>query len=155
MSEEFDVLKIVSQRLEKSGIPHRITGSAAANFYAVPRMTRNIDIVIEIHRRDTDRILSIFKDDFYIDQETVKEAVETEGIFNILHHEYVLKVDFIVRKHSPYRELEFKRRRKVEADWSHPVDYQPRGFGSIEALVGPRKFFGNLAGGRQKSFDSR
>ena len=61
MSEEMGVLKIICHRLEKADIPYMLTGSFAANFYAVPRMTRDIDIVIEIQKPDTDRLFQIFQ----------------------------------------------------------------------------------------------
>ena len=48
MSEELAVLKLVSERLKSAGIPYMITGSIASNFYAVPRMTRDVDLVIEL-----------------------------------------------------------------------------------------------------------
>ena len=47
MSDELDVLKSVAARLGEAGIPYMVTGSMAANFYAVPRMTRDIDLVVE------------------------------------------------------------------------------------------------------------
>ena len=47
VAEELELLKLVCQRLEEAGIAYMLTGSLAANFYAVPRMTRDIDIVIE------------------------------------------------------------------------------------------------------------
>lgn len=114
MSEELEILKTVCQRLKEAGVPYMITGSIAANFYAVPRMTRDIDIVIEVKRKDANRLLAIFKDDFYIDLESVTEAIEKRGMFNIVHNEYVFKIDFIVRKDSPYRKLEFKRQQKIQ-----------------------------------------
>ena len=46
MSDEIDILKLVCQCLEQVDIPYMLTGSFAANFYAVPRMTRDIDIVM-------------------------------------------------------------------------------------------------------------
>ncbi len=52
MKSELDILKIVVERLDKADIPYMLTGSMAANFYTVPRMTRDIDIVIEITERD-------------------------------------------------------------------------------------------------------
>ncbi len=116
MSEELEVLKTVSQRLNQAGIPYMITGSTAANFYAVPRMTRDIDIVIDIRKEDAGRISNLFEDEFYVDPETVREAVDRKGMFNIIHNEYVIKIDFIVRKEGPYRELEFKRRREIQVE---------------------------------------
>ena len=116
VAEEFEVLKVVCQRLEKGRIPYMITGSIASNFYAVPRMTRDIDIVVEIKKEDGTRLQNIFQDDFYIDSETVTEAIEKRGMFNAIHNEYVFKVDFIVRKDDPYRALEFQRRQQVEIE---------------------------------------
>ncbi len=116
VAEELEILKDVCQRLEKGNIPYMITGSVAANLYAVPRMTRDIDIVIQIKREDTDRLTEIFKEDFYIDQDSIIEAIEKEGMFNIIHTESVFKVDFIVQKNSPYRKLEFQRRRRTQME---------------------------------------
>lgn len=56
MAEEIDLLKLVCQRLEEAGMAYMLTGSLAANFYAVPRMTRDIDIVIEIDRFEIGKI---------------------------------------------------------------------------------------------------
>ena len=116
MTEEFHVLKIVCERLENAGIPFMLTGSIAANLYTVPRMTRDIDIVIDVKPGELGRICTLFQDDFYIEPDSVKEAIEKRGMFNMIHNEYVLKVDFIVRKDSPYREMEFQRRQTVTVE---------------------------------------
>ena len=50
MSIEFDIIKEVVKRLDEAGILYMITGSIAANFYSIPRMTRDIDIVIELKK---------------------------------------------------------------------------------------------------------
>lgn len=116
MNEELAVLKLVSEKLGSAGIAYMITGSVAANFYAVPRMTRDVDLVVEVLGSDIDRIVGLFKADFYIDRDAVKQAVERRGMFNIIHNDSVLKIDFIVRKDAPYRELEFKRRKEIEVE---------------------------------------
>jgi len=43
MSEELNILKLVCQKLELANIQYMLTGSFAANFYAVPRMTRDLE----------------------------------------------------------------------------------------------------------------
>ena len=111
MSEELDVLKTVITRLDKAKIPYMITGSIACNFYSIPRMTRDIDMIIEIKLSDTKKVYELFKDDFYIGEEEVTTAVREQGMFNIIHNDAIVKVDFIVRKNSEYRRLEFNRRK--------------------------------------------
>ncbi|NGX27342.1 MAG: hypothetical protein K940chlam6_01276 [Chlamydiae bacterium] len=114
MPVEIDVLKLVCHRLEQADIPYMLTGSLAANFYVVPRMTRDIDIIIEIQKFDVDRLFQIFQEDFYIDKDSIYEAIEYQGMFNIIHNNSVLKIDFIIRKDISYRDTEFKRRHRVQ-----------------------------------------
>lgn len=113
MIDEQEVLKIVVKRLESVGIRYMVTGSIAANFYTIPRMTRDIDIVIKVDLQDAEGIYSLFSDDFYVDRETIKDAIRRKGMFNIIHHDGIVKVDFIVRKDSEYRKVEFERRRRI------------------------------------------
>jgi hypothetical protein len=116
MSEELEVLKEVARRLEKSAIPYMITGSIATNFYTTPRMTRDIDIVVELSEADLRRFIPLFEADYYLEPETVRDAVRNKGMFNLIQNEYVIKVDFVVRKDSRYRRTEFSRRKKVFID---------------------------------------
>jgi len=116
VSEELEVLKEVTRRLDRAGLSYMITGSMAANFYTVPRMTRDIDIVVELAEADLGSFIPLFEADFYLDPQTVRDAVKHQGMFKLIQNEYVVKIDFIVRKDSPYRPREFSRRRKVGVD---------------------------------------
>jgi hypothetical protein len=116
MSEELEVLKEVARRLEKAAIPYMITGSIAANFYTVPRLTRDIDIVVELSQREVDRFIPLFEKDYYLEPQTVRKAVESKGMFNLIHDEFIIKIDFVVRKDTAYRRREFSRKKKVVVD---------------------------------------
>ena len=113
MSDELDVLKSVTAQLEGAGIPYMVTGSMAANFYAVPRMTRDIDLVVELSERDVDRVNRLFQQEYYIDRDMVQRAVRDHAMFNMIHNALVVKVDCVVRKETEYRREEFARRRAV------------------------------------------
>lgn len=114
MQSELDILKEICLKLDKNDIPYMLTGSFAANFYAVPRMTRDIDFVIEIQTKDVNRIYKIFQDDFYVDESSIIEAVQYQSMFNIIHNELCLKIDFIIRKNTEYREIEFLRKKRIQ-----------------------------------------
>ncbi len=116
MTEELEVLKIVTERLESARIPYMVTGSFAANHYAVPRMTRDIDIVVELSPDDADQLCAVFEDDFYVDRDVVHAAIAEKAVFNLIHIERVVKVDFMVRKDSEYRRTEFARRRRASVE---------------------------------------
>lgn len=114
MSIELDIVSDVSERLTRAGIPFMLTGSMAMNAYAQPRLTRDVDVVIEVEATDVSRLLSTFRPEYYIDNEAVSRAIHHESLFNIIHQEWVFKVDCIVRKHTPYRALEFTRRQRLQ-----------------------------------------
>jgi hypothetical protein len=48
-----------------------------------------------------------------VSKESIRESIVHESVFNLIHHQSVIKVDFIVRKKSEYRQVEFERRQKV------------------------------------------
>jgi len=129
MSEELEVLRIVTQRLREAGINYMISGSIAANYYTIPRMTRDIDVVIELKQGDIDRFVGLFEDDFYINRETVANEVSREGMFNLIYNRYVIKIDFIIKKSSEYQQVEFSRRKQVL------IEQSPMWFVSSEDLV--------------------
>lgn len=113
MSEELEVLKIVTQRLNQAHIPYMISGSIAANYYTIPRMTRDIDIVIELHQSDVDRFVGLFEHDCYVNKEMILREVSREGMFNLIHNQYIFKIDFILRKSSAYHQAAFSRRQEI------------------------------------------
>ncbi len=81
-----------------------------------PSLTRDIDIVVGLRLEDAERVTNLFAEDFYIDADTVRSAIAQLGMFNIIHYDQVMKVDFIVRKDTPYRQEEFARRSAVDID---------------------------------------
>jgi hypothetical protein len=77
----------------------------------------DIDFVIELNQANVNDFLGIFKSGFYLDEETVREEIKRKGMFNVIDHRSGLKMDFIVRKDSEYRRLEFSRKvRKMLMD---------------------------------------
>jgi hypothetical protein len=60
---ELAVLRDVSKRLDEAAIPYMLTGALTMSFYTTPRMTRDIDVVAELERRDVDRVVDLFESD--------------------------------------------------------------------------------------------
>jgi len=112
---ELDVLRDVGARLEGAGIAYMLTGSMAMNYYATPRMTRDIDLVVALSVADSARVRSLFEPDYYV-PDNIEQAIVSIGIFNLVHVESVIKVDIIVRKHEDYRQAEFERRIAIDLE---------------------------------------
>ena len=118
MDEQLEFFKQIASRLDSAGIPYMMTGSMAMAIYATPRMTRDIDLIVEIELIDVEKIVKLFADDCYVDKASVRQAVHDRGIFNIIHNDWLIKADFIVRKDEDYRLKEFSRRRIIDIEGS-------------------------------------
>lgn len=113
MNEELAILHEVTSRLEEAGIAYMVTGSMALAIYGIPRMTRDIDIVIAVTTEDADKLSALFRDSYYFDDTTLRQEIHRRGMFNVIHQSTIIKVDFIVRKTDAYRIEEFSRRRQL------------------------------------------
>ncbi len=100
---ELDVLRDVSQRLESAGFAFMLTGSVAMNYYAQPRMTRDIDLVIELAPAQAESFMSLFAADYYVDRRTAVNAIAQRSMFNLM---------------AQKRCVPSGRVRATEADWS-------------------------------------
>jgi hypothetical protein len=75
----------------------------------------------EIHRAERQLTLALplaakaalFEPEYYVSKDSIREPIAHESVFNPIHHDSVIKVDFIVRKQSVYRQVEFERRQRV------------------------------------------
>lgn len=108
-----ELLKRVCNALDDNDFLYMISGSIALNIYAIPRMTRDIDIVIELPLDRIDEFVELFPN-CYLEKLTIKEEVKRLGLFNIIDHETGFKLDFIPRKETEYFRLAFERRVRVK-----------------------------------------
>jgi predicted nucleotidyltransferase len=110
---ELDVLRDVSRRLESAGISFMLTGSVAMNYYAQPRMTRDIDLVVSLNDSQAEAFFRLFEREYYLDRQSVAHAISQHGMFNLIHNDAIIKVDCVVLKPDAYRQEEFARRRQI------------------------------------------
>jgi hypothetical protein len=105
--------------LEKAGISFMLSGSFAMAYYSQPRMTRDLDFVVELNRSSGSVVYEVFRESYYVSKEAIDEAILHESMFNLIHTQSIIKVDFIIRKNHAYRLAEFNRRKKITiADFS-------------------------------------
>jgi hypothetical protein len=108
-----DLLQRVCKSLDENNIPYMISGSIALNIYAIPRMTRDIDIVVELTESRIDIFTNLFPNS-YFNRDVIKEEIGRQGMFNIIDHQTGFKIDFIIRKETEYFKLAFQHRRQIK-----------------------------------------
>jgi nicotinamide riboside kinase len=106
---QHELLAKIVEALDAAGIKHMVTGSFASTFHGEPRMTRDIDIVID---PDTTTI-AVFVEQFdtntfYIDDAIA--ATARRDMFNVIDVTTGWKVDLIICKDRAFSKEEFQRR---------------------------------------------
>ena len=100
-----DLISTFIEPLEKSGFSYMVTGSVATIAYAQPRLTNDIDLILEISHKQVDLLCSAFPEDrFYLPPSDVikAECARTQrGHLNIIHLESMLKADVYLCGNDP------------------------------------------------------
>jgi hypothetical protein len=110
----FDFLRILIGFFDKNHIPYMLSGSVAMSTYTVPRFTRDFDFIVYLKQEDALLLSDHFKEGYYCDDDSIREAITQKGMFNIIDHKSNYKADFIILKDDPYRKAEFERRRQID-----------------------------------------
>jgi hypothetical protein len=145
---QLELLKKTVRSLEREDIPYMLTGSLVSSFQGNPRSTHDIDIIISIRMDDIPGIMEIFDPKrFYINRDSVKEAIINNSQFNVLDTEEGNKIDFWILTDSDFDKSRFARRQKIEifgfkAYLSAPEDT------IIQKLI-----WSKLSGGSKKQYE--
>jgi hypothetical protein len=110
----YDLLKRLTDTLEQLGINYLATGSVATIAYGEPRMTVDIDVVVELKLEDVDKLCAAFPaQEYYVSPESARDAVTQRFQFNIIHNASGFKADVIIPKDTPFERSRQKRGRRV------------------------------------------
>jgi hypothetical protein len=90
--------------LRRIGIRFHLTGGITAVAYGEPRMTQDLDLVIDAAAttRSRDELLAaLIEAGFYLEEPTARAAIERKGMFQILDIEEALKLDLYLEDAIP------------------------------------------------------
>ncbi|MDQ2806408.1 MAG: hypothetical protein M3Z04_05745 [Chloroflexota bacterium] len=121
MSDEADLLAQVVAALETMDIPYMIGGSMALAVWAQPRMTHDIDIVVDLPGERVAEFCRYFPADrFFLDPGAMRAAfggrnTPSLGMYSFVDMHTGLKVDlFPLRRNDPAQQTALARRVAVE-----------------------------------------
>jgi hypothetical protein len=70
----------------------------------------DIDIIADIKTNHIPYIKQNLEKHYYIDQDMIKEAIDKESSFNLIHLETAIKVDVFILKNNPYQKKAIQRK---------------------------------------------
>lgn len=110
LPEPIAVTLLVIEALEALDVPYLIGGSLASAVHGVARATVDTDLVADLRLEHAEPLAQALGDAFYVDVESIRDAVRRRSSFNVIHLETMFKVDVFVRKQRPFDQVQFERR---------------------------------------------
>jgi hypothetical protein len=112
-----DELSLFLARLESVGAPYMVTGATAAIIYGQPRVTNDLDVVLDLDDTTRPALLRAFLEaEFYVPPESIIRAEQARahrGHFNLIHHESGYKADIYLAGSDPLHAWALPLRRRL------------------------------------------
>ena len=97
--------------LDELGVPYAIGGSLASAWHGFSRTTIDSDIIAVLQLIHVQPFVQALKDEFYVDEGAMRDAISRRSSFNLIHLRTMFKVDIFVPKSRPFDRAQLANRR--------------------------------------------
>ena len=145
-----DLFLLFVEKLNRLELPYMVTGSVASILYGEPRLTHDIDIILDLKQDSLQRFIELFPEDEYYCPPLEVIRVETQrsqrGHFNLIHHETGFKADVYPIGNDPFQRWALDLATEIPFEKSHIIVAPPE-------YVIVRKLEFHREGGSQKHLE--
>lgn len=145
---QLELLEKIVKFLTANNIQYMLTGSIVSSLQGIPRSTHDIDIIISITKVDIPKIIKSFpQEDYYVNENSISEAISNKSQFNILDINEGDKIDFWILTDSEFDKIRFERKQIV-------VLFNFEAYVSTaEDTILQKLYWAKLSGGSKKQFN--
>lgn len=113
-------MKSVIDVFAQLGVAYYISGSVASSVYGIAQAAQDIDIVANLQPEHVQPLVAQLQTGYYIDEGTVRKAIQQHTWFNAIHLESILKIDIFLPKDRPFDQQMFSRARQHVLEKNYP-----------------------------------
>ncbi len=106
-------LKVI-ETLDALGVSYVICGSVASIVHGIVRTTIDTDLIADLKLEHVKPFVTALENEFYVEQESMYEAINFHRSFNIIHKETMFKVDVFIPKVRLFDQDQLAHRVEVE-----------------------------------------
>ena len=110
LPEPIAVMRQVIDVLDTLGVPYLVGGSFASSIYGTYRATADVDLVADLKFEHVTVLVKSLSGQFYIDEDSVRDAIRLRRSFSAIHLNTSFKVDVFIPQQRPYSRMELERR---------------------------------------------
>jgi hypothetical protein len=104
----------VIRALNEEGIPYMLTGSNAANLYAIPRSTKDADFVVQLDRAGVDGLARRLPPEIEFEAQLSFETVTGTRRYILKIARSAFKIELFLLSDDAHDQLRFGRRRRQQ-----------------------------------------
>lgn len=112
LSEPLQVTTLLAQVLDELQIPYLVGGSLASSIHGIPRATQDVDVVADIKLTQVKAFVKRLENEFYVDEDMIKDAIRRRKSFNIIYLATMFKIDVFLLQADARGQEEMARREK-------------------------------------------
>lgn len=128
---QHSLFEIFFSPLNQLEVRYMVTGAVASIIYGEPRLTHDMDLVIDLHPYQIEKFVSAFPlEEFYCPPEEVirlEAGRRQRGHFNLIHHATGFKADVYLAGEDNLHHWAMNNRKQVNYEgqrvWLAPVEY--------------------------------
>lgn len=102
--------------LRTLAVRHFVGGSIASSAHGLARASVDADVVAELAPAQVAPFVAALRDQYYLSEERVRDAVARKGSCNLIHLDTMLKVDLFVSRDRPFDRRAFERSRPASIE---------------------------------------
>ena len=129
-SEIIQALTPLIEVFDRFGIAYYIGGSVASSVHGRRRYTQDVEVAA-IQLKHVQTLVAMLEQEYYIDADMIRSAIQNRSSFNLLHNDTGVKVDVFVQKTGPFSQQEMRRAKEDVLD----VGSRPFFFASAEDMI--------------------
>jgi len=114
LAEPVQITQLVTEVLERLGIPYLVGGSLASSLHGTPRATQDADLVVDLKPHQVMQLVKTLGPAFHVDADMIREAIRDRSSFNVIHLATMFKVDLFLLKDDPLSQAEMARRERYQ-----------------------------------------
>lgn len=98
-----------AEAFDRTGIPYRIGGSMASVLHGELRTTQDVDFVAHVGWGNLTALAEALRDQFFVEPESIRDAVRDQRSFNVIHRRTFVKVDVFVTADAGFERSQMQR----------------------------------------------
>lgn len=113
--KQTDLIAYTIDVLGRQQVSYMLVGSLASGIYGEPRMTQDIDVVVELRASQVEPLCAEFPTpEFYVSVPAARQAVAQCGQFNVIHPSSGNKIDLMIARRDAWGRSQLARRREEQ-----------------------------------------